>query len=74
MKFFLRCYLSGCLLILISAAVFSQDSTRKLLPPNDISGSAVTRNARDTVPVKDSIPITAKDSSRLTPVISSADS
>jgi hypothetical protein len=29
MKFFPRCYLSGCLLILITAAAFSQDSARK---------------------------------------------
>jgi len=78
MKILLRCYLSGCLLILISAAAFSQDSTRKLLPavPADTAGPT-TRNSPDTVTQKrskDSIPVTIKDSAHQKPGVSSADS
>ncbi|HLA58426.1 MAG TPA: carboxypeptidase regulatory-like domain-containing protein, partial [Puia sp.] len=78
MKILLRCYLSGSLLILISAAAFSQDSTRKLLPavPADTAGPT-TRNSPDTVTQKrskDSIPVTIKDSAHQKPGVSSADS
>ncbi|HET7000109.1 MAG TPA: TonB-dependent receptor [Puia sp.] len=78
MKFFLRCYFSGCLFILISVAVYSQDSTRKSLPAStpDTAGP-VSRNSRDTVSqtkLKDSIPVTIKDTSLPKPGFSAADS
>ena len=79
MKFFLRCYLSGCLLILITAAAFSQDSTRKLSPAGQMetAGSTIPQNSRDAVlhvHLKDTIPGTAKDSTRQEPGTSPADS
>jgi outer membrane receptor protein involved in Fe transport len=78
MKFFLRCYLSGCLIILISAAAYSQDSTRKQLPTSSGKPAGpTTGNSQDTIsPVraKDSIPVTAKDSSLQNPGILPADS
>jgi len=76
MKILLQCSLSGCFIFLISAAAFSQDSTRKPFPavPNDTSGPAVTQNSRDTFPGKDSIPISAKDSSHPAPGLSPVDS
>src|SRR5450432_2840024 len=51
MKFFLRSYLSGCMLLLISAAAFSQDSTRKLIPPPlvDSVHPAITPISHDTI-------------------------
>jgi outer membrane receptor protein involved in Fe transport len=42
MKIFLRCYLSGCLLVLISAAAFSQDSTRHAIPPTPVDSTNPT--------------------------------
>src|SRR5258705_4691681 len=76
MKIFLRCYLSGYLLILISAAAFSQNSTRKLIPSETLVPS-IRRNSHVTIQherLKDSIPVTAQDSTHQKPGISLADS
>src|SRR5579872_394896 len=79
MKILLRLYLSGCLLILMCVAAFSQDSTRKLLPtpPADTVVSPTpgnVPNADSHLPLKDSIPAATKDSTQKNSGISSADS
>jgi outer membrane receptor protein involved in Fe transport len=78
MKFFLRLYLSGCLVILISAAAFSQDSTRRPLPlsPTDTTVSPSPDNAQNDnahPTLNDSIPAAAKDSAQKAAGISATD-
>ena len=76
MKLLLRYYLPGCLLILFSGAVFSQDTARKLLSPSPLDTTApASGTSHDTAQrSKDSIPVASKDSSVLKPGIAPVDS